>query len=189
METVKTFARYTSISGRDPFDDLRLLSFYESLFRNDIEYESFINLLIEMLSILEFSRTKESVTDYTQTFEIYNDDGVEMGLLEASSTLMKSFDIVLGETSTQKAERIEIDGVSKDSPMLAPVSVLDEDGRRLLKSRAMRKNNTVMVLLSNAIQVGASLDVIMEMEYTHAVSFINYRAEVLEKQYNQKKNK
>lgn len=181
METVNTFTRYTSITGRDPFDDLRLLSFYESLFRNDIEYEPFITLLSDMLSAILFAKSKDSISEYEQSYDFYKEDGTEMGIMDASETLMKSFEVI-GDGGVAN------DNVSKP-PSSDDLSILDEDERRLLKHQASRKKNSVMVLLSNAIQVGASLDVIMDMEYTQAVNFINYRAELLEKQHKQSKNK
>lgn len=176
MDTVKTFVRYVGLTNRDPFDDVRMLNFYSRLADVGVDYQSYFELLAEMASVLHYARTREPLDGYTMTYDLKNDDGSDFTLEDAIDYVMSSFKsnkIVNVDSKLDTTGHI-------DEFDLDPTNLAD---RALMKHEASKKKNAVNVLLSNIIQVGASMDVVLDMEYVQAVDFINHRAKILKEQY------
>lgn len=58
-----------------------------------------------------------------------------------------------------------------------------------MRHTASQKKNALFMLLSNCIQVGMSIESILDMEYEQAVNLINFRAKKLEDDNKKMNNK
>lgn len=177
METVRAFVRYQSITGRDPFDDFRMLEFNSKLLEAGVDSMPYFELLSEMANVLEFAKTNKSIDKYEQN--------LDLDFTEALTIIKVAYtSLTLGDAPAVKPGNEDLAAIIETSKELTPDDPLT---RRLLEHQAKTKKNAVNILLSNVIQVGGTIESILPMEYEQAVNFINYRALVLQKQNKQQR--
>lgn len=180
MESVNTFIRYQSVTGRDPFDDFRMLEYYSKLFVAGIDGMPYIELLSEMASALDFAAGDLTIGKY-----VPKDDE---SMADAIHSIMKAFTSVTATDKKNKKDENEdseyLSNIIKRSQDLDIKNKLD---RAVMKFNASRKKNAVSQLLSNAIQVGMTIESILPMDYEQAVKLVNFRAKTLEEQQKSKK--
>lgn len=183
MDSVGTFVRYQSIMGTDPFDDFRMLEFNSKLFINGIDASPYIKLLSEMASAIIYSRTRNPIENY------YFSDEIEM--MDAISIVISSFEsVIVDDKPKTKNNNLNVDEslieiVNKNKAD----DVTDIQQRLIMRHTASQKKNALFMLLSNCIQVGMSIESILNMEYEQAVNLINFRAKKLEDDNKKMNNK
>lgn len=184
MESVNTFIRYQSVTGRDPFDDFRMLEYYSKLFVAGIDGMPYIELLSEMASALDFAAGDLPIGKY-----VPKDDE---SMADAIHSITKAFTSVTSADKKNKKDENE----NEDSEYLSSIIKRSQDldiknklDRAVMKFNASRKKNAVSQLLSNAIQVGMTIESISPMDYEQAVKLINFRTKTLEKQQQKSKKK
>ena len=57
MDSVKTFVRYQSITGNDPFDDYRVLCYYGWLSKAGLKLSDYFEKLAAMASAIAYAKT------------------------------------------------------------------------------------------------------------------------------------
>lgn len=183
MDSVRTFVRYQSIMGTDPFDDFRMLEFNSKLFIHGVDATQYIKLLSEMTSAILYSRTNKQIENY------YFSDEIEM--MDAISIVTSSFESVMvddkpkNKNNDTHVDESLIDIVNKNKVN----DVTDIQQRLIMKHMASQKKNALFMLLSNCIQVGMSMESIFDMDYEQAVNLINFRAKKLEDDNKKMNNK
>lgn len=180
MESVNTFIRYQSVTGRDPFDDFRMLEYYSKLFVSGVDGMPYIELLAEMASALDFAAGDLPIGQYAQ-----KDDE---SMADAVHSITKAFtSVTVVEKKDKQDDDENSEYLSKIIERSQDLDIKNKLDRAVLKFNASRKKNALSQLLSNAIQVGMTIESILPMDYEQAVKLVNFRAKVLEKQ--QQKNK
>ena len=184
MESVNTFIRYQSVTGRDPFDDFRMLEYYSKLFVAGIDGMPYIELLAEMASALNFAAGDLPIGKY-----VPSDDE---SMVDAIHLITKAFTSVTADNKKDKQDKQDDD----DSEYLSNIIKRSQDldiknklDRAVMKFNASRKKNAVSQLLSNAIQVGMTIESILPMDYEQAVKLVNFRAKELEEQQQKSKKR
>ena len=182
MESVNTFIRYQSVTGRDPFDDFRMLEYYSKLFVAGIDGMPYVELLAEMASALDFAAGNLPIGKY-----VPRDDE---SMADAIHLITKAFTSVTAADKKNKQDEDEdseyLSNIIKRSQDLDIKNKLD---RAVMKFNASRKKNAVSQLLSNAIQVGMTIESILQMDYEQAVKLVNFRAKTLEEQQQKSKKR
>lgn len=185
MESVNTFIRYQSVTGRDPFDDFRMLEYYSKLFVAGVDGMPYVELLAEMASALNFAAGNLSIGKY-----VPKDDE---SMADAIHSVMKAFTSVTADDKKDKKDKQDDD---EDSEYLSNIIKKSQDldiknklDRAVMRFNASRKKNAVSQLLSNAIQVGMTIESILPMDYEQAVKLVNFRAKVLEEQQQKSKKR
>lgn len=182
MESVNTFIRYQSVTGRDPFDDFRMLEYYSKLFVAGVDGMPYIELLAEMASALNFAAGDLPIGKY-----VPSDDE---SMADAIHLITKAFTSVTADDKKVKQDDDEdseyLSNIIKRSQDLDIKNKLD---RAVMKFNASRKKNAVSQLLSNTIQVGMTIESILPMDYEQAVKLVNFRAKRLEEQQQKNKKK
>lgn len=182
MESVNTFIRYQSVTGRDPFDDFRMLEYYSKLFVAGIDGMPYVELLSEMASALDFAAGDLPIGKY-----VLKDDE---SMADAIHSVTKAFTSVTANNKKNKQNDDEdseyLSSIIKRSQDLDIKNKLD---RAVMRFNASRKKNAVSQLLSNAIQVGMTIESILPMNYEQAVKLVNFRAKILEEQQQKSKKR
>lgn len=180
MESVKTFIRYQSVVGRDPFDDFRMLEYYSKLFVAGIDGMPYVELLSEMASAIDFAASDLPIGNY-----IPNDDE---SMADAIHLVTKAFTSV---TVAEKKAKLDEDStyLSKIVKRSQDLDIKNKLDRAVMQFNASRKREAVSQLLSNSIQVGMTIESILPMDYEQAVKLVNFRAKVLEEQQSKYKKR
>lgn len=182
MESVNTFIRYQSVTGRDPFDDFRMLEYYSKLFVAGIDGMPYIELLAEMASALDFAAGNLPIGKY-----VPKDDE---SMADAIHSIMKAFtSVTTADKKNKKDENEDSEYLSKIIKRSQDLDIKNKLDRAVMKFNASRKKNAVNQLLSNAIQVGMTIESILPMDYEQAVKLINFRAKELEEQQQKSKKR
>lgn len=182
MESVNTFIRYQSVTGRDPFDDFRMLEYYSKLFVAGIDGMPYIELLSEMASALNFAAGDLPIGKY-----VPKDDE---SMADAIHSIMKAFTSVTAiDKKNKKDENEDSEYLSKIIKRSQDLDIKNKLDRAVMKFNASRKKNAVSQLLSNAIQVGMTIESILPMDYEQAVKLVNFRAKTLEEQQQKSKKR
>ena len=182
MESVNTFIRYQSVTGRDPFDDFRMLEYYSKLFVAGIDGMPYIELLSEMASALDFAAGDLPIGKY-----VPKDDG---SMIDAIHSIMKAFtSVTAADKKNKKDENEDSEYLSKIIKRSQDLDIKNKLDRAVMKFNASRKKNAVSQLLSNAIQVGMTIESILPMDYEQAVNLVNFRAKTLEEQQQKSKKR
>lgn len=182
MESVNTFIRYQSVTGRDPFDDFRMLEYYSKLFVAGIDGMPYIELLSEMASALNFAAGDLPIGKY-----VPKDDE---SMASAIDSIMKAFtSVTAADKKNKKDENEDSEYLSKIIKRSQDLDIKNKLDRAVMKFNASRKKNAVSQLLSNAIQVGMTIESILPMDYEQAVKLVNFRAKTLEEQQQKSKKR
>lgn len=182
MESVNTFIRYQSVTGRDPFDDFRMLEYYSKLFVAGIDGMPYIELLSEMASALNFAAGDLPIGKY-----VPKDDE---SMADAIHSVMKAFtSVTAADKKNKKDENEDSEYLSKIIKRSQDLDIKNKLDRAVMKFNASRKKNAVSQLLSNAIQVGMTIESILPMDYEQAVKLVNFRAKTLEEQQQKSKKR
>lgn len=182
MESVNTFIRYQSVTGRDPFDDFRMLEYYSKLFVAGVDGMPYIELLAEMASALNFAAGDLPIGKY-----VPSDDE---SMTDAIHSVMKAFtSVTAADKKNKKDENEDSEYLSKIIKRSQDLDIKNKLDRAVLKFNASRKKNAVSQLLSNAIQVGMTIESILPMDYEQAVKLVNFRAKTLEEQQQKSKKR
>lgn len=182
MESVNTFIRYQSVTGRDPFDDFRMLEYYSKLFVAGIDGMPYIELLSEMASALNFAAGDLPIGKY-----VPKDDE---SMADAIHSVTKAFTSVTAvDKKNKKNENEDSEYLSNIIKRSQDLDIKNKLDRAVMKFKASRKKNAVSQLLSNAIQVGMTIESILPMDYEQAVKLVNFRAKTLEEQQQKSKKR
>lgn len=188
MDSVKTFVRYQSITGNDPFDDYRMLCYYGWVSKAGLELDKYFELLASMASALTYAKTANPIDSYRMTYDLKRSDGASYTLEDAAVTVASSFRI-----TTQSSHESNL--LMTDKKAIAQLNnqndldSSDKYDRYLKLKEASKKYNAVSKLLQNAKQVGFDLTEIYDLEYMQAVNLINGRIKVLNKQRKQQERR
>lgn len=180
MDSVRTFIRYQSITASDPFDDLRVLEYQSKLLDSNVENE-YIEILSSMVSAFTFARTDGKIEDY-----IMDED---LSLSKGIGTLSTVFKSIRENEDLKRKEKESKDKLSEYLSINQDLDIKNIVDRRILKYNAYKKNNALSTFMSNIIQVGMTIESLIDMEYEQAVNLVNYRAKILEEQHDEQKRR
>lgn len=178
MDCVKTFVRYQSITGNDPFDDYRVLCYYGWLSKAGFKLSDYFEKLASMASAFAYAKTSKPIDDYTKTYDLKRPDGTAYTMLDAAEEVASSFAVTTSsahDTSLLEADKEALSQLNQQGNF----DPNDRYDRYFMEKEANRKSNALSHLLQNAKQVGFSLNEIYNLEYVQAVNLINGRIKML----------
>lgn len=178
MDSVKTFVRYQSITGNDPFDDYRVLCYYGWLSKAGFKLSDYFEKLASMASAFAYAKTSKPIDDYTKTYDLKRPDGTAYTMLDAAEEVASSFAVTTSsahDTSLLEADKEALSQLNQQGNF----DPNDRYDRYFMEKEANRKSNALSHLLQNAKQVGFSLNEIYNLEYVQAVNLINGRIKML----------
>lgn len=175
METVRTFVRYVNAAGTDAFDDVRLFSYYAQLANAGKYSDGFLDITIKLYSALTFAKGNTPIDEYEEKADVSMDEAVEV--------IGKAFQSIYDDTDTKPM--VTSNKVVLEQPEF---DIENKAQMRIEKYRAHKKNNATFMLLHNALQVGADIASLYDMEYETARNFIEYRVKLLNEE-NKKKGR
>lgn len=181
MDSVKTFVRYQSITGNDPFDDYRLLCYYGWLSKAGLKLSDYFEKLASMASAIAYAKTEKPIDAYTKTYDLKRPDGTDCTMIDAAEEVASSFALTTSsnhDTSLLEADKEALSQLHQQENF----DPTDKYDRYLMGKEVDKKYNAVSQLLQNAKQVGFDLTEIYDLEYMQAVNLINGRVKILNKQ-------
>lgn len=181
MDSVKTFVRYQSITGNDPFDDYRVLCYYGWLSKAGLKLSDYFEKLAAMASAIAYAKTDKPIDAYTKTYDLKRPDGTDYTMIDAAEEVASSFIVTTSsnhDTSLLKADKEALSQLHRQENF----DPNDKYDRYLMEKEVNKKLNVVSHLLQNAKQVGFDLTEIYDLEYMQAVNLINGRIKILNKQ-------
>ena len=181
MDSVKTFVRYQSITGNDPFDDYRVLCYYGWISKAGLKLSDYFEKLASMASAIAYAKTEKPIDSYTKTYDLKRPDGTDYTMIDAAEEVASSFVVTTSsnhDTSLLKADKEALVQLHRQENF----DPTDKYDRYLMEKEVNKKSNAVSHLLQNAKQVGFSLTEIYDLEYMQAVNLINGRIAILNKQ-------
>lgn len=181
MDSVKTFVRYQSITGSDPFDDYRVLCYYGWLSKAGLKLSNYFEKLAAMASAIAYAKTDKPIDAYTKTYDLKRPDGTDYTMIDAAEEVASSFIVTTSsnhDTSLLKADKEALSQLHQQENF----DPTDQFDRYLMEKEVNKKLNVVSHLLQNAKQVGFDLTEIYDLEYMQAVNLINGRIKILNKQ-------
>ena len=188
MDSVKTFVRYQSITGNDPFDDYRVLCYYSWLSKAGLKLGDYFEKLASMASAIAYAKTANPIDSYRMTYDLKRSDGASYTLEDAAEEVASSFAITT--SSNHDANLLEADKEALSQlHQQENFDPTDRYDRYLMGKEVDKKSNAVSHLLQNAKQVGFSLTEIYDLEYVQAVNLINGRIKILNKQRKQQERR
>lgn len=188
MDSVKTFVRYQSITGNDPFDDYRVLCYYGWLSKAGLKLGDYFEKLAYMASAIAYAKTEKPIDSYTKTYDLKRPDGTDYTMIDAAEEVASSFVLTTSsnhDTGLLEADREALSQLHQQENF----DPTDKYDRYLMGKEVNKKSNAVSHLLQNAKQVGFSLTEIYDLEYMQAVNLINGRIKVLNKQRKQQERR
>lgn len=188
MDSVKTFVRYQSITGNDPFDDYRVLCYYGWLSKAGMKLSEYFEKLASMASAIAYAKTEKPIDSYTKTYDLKRPDGTDYTMLDAAEEVASSFVVTTSsnhDTSLLKADKEALSQLHQQENF----DPTDKYDRYLMGKEVDKKSNSVSHLLQNAKQVGFNLTEIYDLEYMQAVNLINGRIKVLNRQRKQQERR
>lgn len=181
MNSVKTFVRYQSITGNDPFDDYRVLCYYGWLSKAGLKLSDYFEKLASMASAIAYAKTEKPIDAYTKTYDLKRPDGTDYTMIDAAEEVASSF--VVTTSSNHDASLLEADKEALSQVhQQENFDPTDKYDRYLMGREVDKKSHAVSQLLQNAKQVGFDLTEIYDLEYMQAVNLINGRIRILNKQ-------
>lgn len=181
MDSVKTFVRYQSITGTDPFDDYRVLCYYGWLSKAGLKLSEYFEKLASMASAFAYAKTDKPIDAYVKTYDLKRPDGEDYTMIDAAEEVASSF--VVTTSSNHDASLLKAD---KDALLQLHrqenFDPTDKYDRYLVEKEVSKKSTAVSHLLQNAKQVGFDLTEIYDLEYMQAVNLINERIKILNHQ-------
>lgn len=181
MDSVRTFVRYQSITGNDPFDDYRVLCYYGWLSKAGLKLSEYFEKLASMASAIAYAKTEKPIDAYTKTYDLKRPDGTDYTMIDAAEEVASSFIITTSsnhDTSLLEADKEALSQLHQQENF----DPNDKYDRYLMEKEVNKKLNVVSHLLQNAKQVGFDLTEIYDLEYMQAVNLINGRIKILNKQ-------
>lgn len=181
MDSVKTFVRYQSITGNDPFDDYRVLCYYGWLSKAGLKLSDYFEKLASMASAIAYAKTEKPIDAYTKTYDLKRPDGTDYTMIDAAEEVASSFVVTTSsnhDTSLLKADNVALSQLHQQENF----DPTDKYDRYLIGEEVSKKSNAVSQLLQNAKQVGFDLTEIYDLEYMQAVNLINGRIKILKRQ-------
>lgn len=181
MDSVRTFVRYQSITGNDPFDDYRVLCYYGWLSKAGLKLGDYFEKLAAMASAIAYAKTDKPIDAYTKTYDLKRPDGTDYTMIDAAEEVASSFIVTTSsnhDTSLLKADKEALSQLHQQENF----DPTDKYDRYLMEKEVNKKLNVVSHLLQNAKQVGFDLTEIYDLEYMQAVNLINGRIKILNKQ-------
>ena len=188
MDSVKTFVRYQSITGNDPFDDYRVICYYGWLSKAGFKLSEYFEKLASMASAIAYAKTDKPIDAYTKTYDLKRPDGTDYTMIDAAEEVASSFIVTTSsnhDTSLLKADKEAVAQLHQQENF----DPNDKYDRYLMEKEVNKKLNVVSHLLQNAKQVGFDLTEIYDLEYMQAVNLINGRIKILNKQRAQEKRR
>ena len=188
MDSVKTFVRYQSITGNDPFDDYRVLCYYGWLSKAGLKLGDYFEMLASMASAIAYAKTEKPIDAYTKTYDLKRPDGTAYTMIDAAEEVASSFIVTTSsnhDASLLKADKEALSQLHRQENF----DPNDKYDRCLMGKEVNKKYNTVSKLLQNAKQVGFDLTEIYDLEYVQAVKLINGRVKILNKQRKQQERR
>lgn len=188
MDSVKTFVRYQSITGNDPFDDYRLLCYYGWLSKAGLKLSEYFEKLASMASAIAYAKTEKPIDSYTKTYDLKRPDGTDYTMIDAAEEVASSFVVTTSsthDTSLLEADKEALSQLHRQENF----DPNDKYDRYLMGKAVDKKSNVVSHLLQNAKQVGFDLTEIYDLEYMQAVNLINGRIKVLNQQRKQQERR
>ena len=188
MDSVKTFVRYQSITGNDPFDDYRVLCYYGWLSKAGLKLSDYFEKLASMASAIAYAKTGKPIDAYTKTYDLKRPDGTDCTMIDAAEEVASSFKVTTSsnhDTSLLKADKEALSQLHRQENF----DPTDKYDRCLMEKEVGKKSNAVSHLLQNAKQVGFDLTEIYDLEYMQAVNLINGRIKVLNRQRKQQERR
>ena len=188
MDSVRTFVRYQSITGNDPFDDYRLLCYYGWLSKAGLKLSEYFEKLASMASAFAYAKTEKPIDAYTKTYDLKRPDGTEYTMIDAAEEVASSFTVTTSsnhDASLLKADKEALSQLHQQENF----DPNDKYDRYLMRKEVDKKSNVVSHLLQNAKQTGFDLTEIYDLEYMQAVNLINGRIKVLNKQRKQQERR
>lgn len=181
MDSVRTFVRYQSITGNDPFDDYRVLCYYGWLSKAGLKLSEYFEKLASMASAIAYAKTEKPIDAYTKTYDLKRPDGTDYTITDAAEEVASSFIVTTSsnhDTSLLEADKEALSQLHQQDNF----DPNDKYDRYLMEKEVNKKSNAVSHLLQNAKQVGFDLTEIYDLEYMQAVNLINGRIKILNKQ-------
>ena len=181
MDSVKTFVRYQSITGTDPFDDYRVLCYYGWLSKAGLKLGDYFEKLASMASAIAYAKTDKPIDAYTKTYDLKRPDGTDYTMIDAAEEVASSFIVTTSsnhDNSLLKADKEALSQLHQQENF----DPNDKYDRYLMEKEVNKKLNVVSHLLQNAKQTGFDLTEIYDLEYMQAVNLINGRIKILNKQ-------
>lgn len=181
MDSVKTFVRYQSITGNDPFDDYRVLCYYGWLSKSGLKLSEYFEKLASMASAFAYAKTDKPIDAYIKTYDLKRPDGADYTMIDAAEEVASSFKVTTSsnhDTSLLEADNEALSQLHQQENF----DPTDKYDRYLLENEVSKKSNAVSHLLQNAKQVGFDLTEIYDLEYMQAVNLINGRIKILKRQ-------
>lgn len=181
MDSVRTFVRYQSITGNDPFDDYRVLCYYGWLSKAGVKLSDYFEKLAAMASAIAYAKTDKPIDAYTKTYDLKRPDGTDYTMADAAEEVASSFIVTTSsnhDTSLLKADKEALSQLHRQENF----DPNDKYDRYLMEKEVNKKLNVVSHLLQNSKQVGFDLTEIYDLEYMQAVNLINGRIKILNKQ-------
>lgn len=188
MDSVKTFVRYQSITGNDPFDDYRVLCYYGWLSKAGFKLSEYFEKLASMASAIAYAKTKKPIDSYTKTYDLKRPDGTAYTMIDAAEEVASSFVVTTSsnhDTRLLEADKEALSQLHRQENF----DPTDKYDRYLMGKEVNKKSNAVSHLLQNAKQVGFDLTEIYDLEYMQAVNLINARVKILNKQRKQQERR
>ena len=185
---MKTFVRYQSITGNDPFDDYRILCYYGWLSKAGLKLSEYFEKLASMASAIAYAKTEKPIDAYIKTYDLKRPDGTDYTMIDAAEEVASSFKVTTSsnhDTSLLKADKEALSQLHRQEHFDAT----DKYDRCLMRKEVDKKSNAVSHLLQNAKQVGFDLTEIYDLEYMQAVNLINGRIKVLNRQRKQQERR
>lgn len=178
MDSVKTFVRYQSITGNDPFDDYRVLCYYGWLSKAGFKLSEYFEKLASMASAIAYAKTEKPIDAYTKTYDLKRPDGTDYTMIDAAEEVASSF--VVTTSSAHDASLLEADKEALSQlHRQENFDPNDKYDRYFMEKEVNKKSNALSHLLQNAKQVGFDLTEIYDLEYMQAVNLINGRIKIL----------
>ena len=188
MDSVKTFVRYQSITGNDPFDDYRVLCYYGWLSKAGLKLSDYFEKLASMASAIAYAKTDKPIDAYTKTYDLKRPDGTDYTIIDAAEEVASSFIVTTSsshDTSLLKADKEALSQLHRQENF----DPNDKYDRYLMEKEVNKKLNVVSHLLQNAKQTGFDLTEIYDLEYMQAVNLINGRIKILNRQRKQQERR
>lgn len=178
MDSVKTFVRYQSITGSDPFDDYRVLCYYGWLSKAGFKLSEYFEKLASMASAFAYAKTEKPIDSYTKTYDLKHPDGTAYTMIDAAEEVASSFVVTTSsahDTSLLEADKEALSQLHQQENF----DPNDRYDRYFMEKEVNKKSNALSHLLQNGKQVGFDLTEIYDLEYMQAVNLINGRIKIL----------
>lgn len=180
MDSVKTFVRYQSITGNDPFDDYRILCYYGWLSKAGFKLSEYFEKLASMASAIAYAKTNKPIDAYTKTYDLKRPDGTDYTMIDAAEEVASSFVVTTSsahDSSLLEADKEALSQLHRQENF----DPTDKYDRYFMEKEVNKKANALSHLLQNAKQIGFDLTEIYDLEYMQAVNLINGRIKILSK--------